>query len=433
MSIRLKLKLFIASLFLAAIGNAIFSFKLEGYGEEKLKWVNHTHQVIIETELFLSALKDTETGQRGYLLTNDTSYLEPYYSGVINAKNQFEKLKTLTIDNSIQQNRLNSLAQSLKLKFSELAGTIELQNNKQDNKALEIVKQNRGKKYMDDIRHLLNQFIKTEMLLLEKRKGDFRENRAQITTLITVEIMFFIFLSILTLQFLNKNLFTPLHDLLISTRKIEKGENLEITDIVQKDEMGYLLSSFFKMSEIVNERTEQLEYKANHDELTNLPNRVKLFDEILNYINNSKKTNTKMAVLFLDLNKFKTLNDSMGHDAGDAMLIETANRLSHAIRSDDIVFRTGGDEFIAIIQNFANKSQIEKIVLNILSAFESPMIIKGKTIKISISIGVAIAPDNSINPDELIKMSDIAMYESKSHIDTPINFFDQSMLKRSSD
>ena len=103
--------------------------------------------------------------------------------------------------------------------------------------------------------------------------------------------------------------------------------------------MGYLLTSFFKMNEKVYKRTEKLDYKAHHDELTGLKNRVSVHDEIESEIKHLKKTKTKFAVFFLYLNKFKQLNDTLGHDAGDTMLIETANRLKDSVRSNDVELR----------------------------------------------------------------------------------------------
>ena len=106
MNIRHKLILFISFLFITAIGNALLTFKLESYGEEKLKWVNHTNEVIITTKNLIGAIKDTETGQRGYILTNNVDYLEPYYTGLLDAEIFFIKLRSLTTDNLKQQKLL---------------------------------------------------------------------------------------------------------------------------------------------------------------------------------------------------------------------------------------------------------------------------------------------------------------------------------------
>jgi len=435
MSIRLKIKLFVAVLFIAAISNAVFTFQLEAYGEVKLKWVNHTHEVINKTERLFGGMKDAETGQRGFLLTKNAIYLAPYYNGVINAKNNFKELKELTSDNPVQQKRLKSIEYSMVQKFKELSETIELtqKSNSGMIKALSIVKENKGKGFMDDIRNTLIEFSNTERVLLEQRKGDFRENRAHLTTLIAIEIIFFVFLALMTISFLNKSLFAPLELLLSSTLKMESGQKVEITDVVSNDEMGYLLSRFFKMQEKVHKRTEVLDYKAHHDELTGLKNRTNMFEEIANSIEKLDALSRKCAVFFIDLNKFKQLNDTLGHDVGDEVLKETANRLKSTVRSDDVVFRNGGDEFLVLIKNIQSVSEVQRVVSNILDAFKPPVVIKTNTINIMLSIGIAISPDDSTNSGQIVKFSDIAMYEAKRHNDCDYKFFDRGMLKRTSD
>lgn len=428
MNIRHKLILFISFLFITAIGNALLTFKLESYGEEKLKWVNHTNEVIITTKNLIGAIKDTETGQRGYILTNNVDYLEPYYTGLLDAEIFFMKLRSLTTDNLTQQKRLDSIKKSMKLKFEELIETIKLTEDKDYNKAIEIIKDNKGKKYMDDIRFHIDKFINAEMILLEKRKGDFRAHRAKITTIIIVEIMFFVFLAFMTMSFLNRNLFHPLKLLLSSTHKMEDGKKLEIQDVTSSDEMGYLLASFYKMNEKVHARTQKLDYKAHHDELTGLQNRTSLFDEIENSIIALKETDSKSAIMFIDLNKFKPINDTFGHDVGDAILVETAKRLKSAVRSNDIVFRIGGDEFLVLIEEVRDSSQVELIVSKILKEFAKSGTFQGHEIEIGLSIGVSIAPDDSKEADELVKMADIAMYEAKKDSENRYKMFNVSML-----
>jgi len=434
MGMRLKLTLLISFLFVTAIGNSLFFFQLTSYEEDKLFWVNHTHEVISYSERFLSNLKDTETGQRGYLLTNDASYLQPYHAGLIDSKANFQKLKELTKDNPKQQERLDLIHEKVGIKFAELAQSIELSKNSSDNReALRLVKENKGKQYMDSLRTLLTNFNNEELLLLEQRKGDYKASRAKIETLILVQLIIFCFLAIFVFLFLNKNLFQPLKVLLNSTKKTEEGRALSIVDVVPNDEMGYLLSRFYTMSEKVFERTKILGHKAFHDELTGLKNRSKMNDEIESAINSSKEFNNKLAIFFIDLNDFKILNDTLGHDAGDIILKETAVRLKAAVRSDDSLFRVGGDEFVVLIKGIKTVAEIQHIVAKMLKSTESPVLIHGQQTKISLSIGVAISPDDSESTLDIVKFSDIAMYAAKRDKETDYKFYDSSMLKRTSD
>lgn len=433
MGVRVKLALFLLVLFSISIASSILTFKLESYGEEKLIWVIHTHDVITKSERLLSSMKDAETGQRGYLLTQEVTYLEPYYTGMSNAQQIFKELRALTKDNREQQAALDHINEAMKLKFDELALTVELVEYDNLSQALRVVKEDRGKAYMDTLRVDLKKFINIEFLLLEKRKGDFKENRSQLVTLIKMQIILLIFLAIATIFFMKRNLFDPLNLLLLSTKKMQKGEKLDITDVVEKNEMGDLLTAFFKMNEIVHEKTEVLAYKAHHDELTGLKNRSMVYSELQDAINRSGKVETKIAVYFLDLNKFKDINDTLGHDVGDEVLIETARILTETVRSRDDIFRLGGDEFLIIAQDISHQSGIDRLTLKIIEKFSSPILIKGKRLPISLSIGVASYPNDSLNGEELIKFADIAMYEAKKEQGNTCCEFKPSLLKRDGD
>lgn len=222
MGVRVKLVLFLFVLFSISIASSVLTFKLESYGEEKLNWVIHTHNVINHTERLLSSMKDAETGQRGYLLTQEVTYLEPYYTGVSNAQRTFDILRELTKDNDSQQAALDHINEAMKLKFDELALTVELVEYDNLSQALRVVKEDRGKAYMDTLRLDLKEFINIEFLLLEKRKGDFKENRSQLVTLIKMQIVLLVFLAIATIFFMKRNLFDPLNLLLLSTKKCKK-------------------------------------------------------------------------------------------------------------------------------------------------------------------------------------------------------------------
>lgn len=383
---------------------------MDHYSEEKLIWVNHTHEVIDETHHILGHIKDAETGQRGYLLTSDVSYLEPYYSGISMAQSTLERMKILVSDNPEQIKLLSSIEKEMFLKFDELRSTIELQEKGDVSGALDIVKSNLGKHHMDKIRGDIDRFVHNEKLLLAERESDYVAHRTQITTLIVVEFILFISLAFLSLNFLQRNLFDPLNLLLHSTKKMEKGEIVDVEDITKRDEMGYLLASFYKMNLKVHKKVSHLDHAAHHDSLTGLRNRVNLYTEIDQLLQLSE---FKTAIIFMDLNKFKQLNDRLGHEAGDEVLKETAKRLKKTTRAGDIIYRYGGDEFIAVIDGITDNSNLEMVVEKIMANFIIPMNIKGESIIQELSLGIAMAPEHGTFASELIKRADKAMYESK--------------------
>ena len=159
-------------------------------------------------------------------------------------------------------------------------------------------------------------------------------------------------------------------------------------------------------------RTEQL---ASCDSLTNLPNR-KLFGEYFRKLTSQGrdvKENIRMAVLFIDLNNFKTLNDTFGHEVGDQVLKQVAHKLKSNLRKDDMVVRAGGDEFLVLLTGITSIEDANSAVLKIIEALTVSFVIDGKEIDIRASIGVSLYPDNGTTLRELMQKADVAMYKAK--------------------
>jgi len=159
---------------------------------------------------------------------------------------------------------------------------------------------------------------------------------------------------------------------------------------------------------------ENLQYIANYDQLTGLPNRLLLADRSIQTISLAKRNNSHIALMFLDLDDFKPVNDKFGHDVGDLVLKEVANRLRDHMRESDTVSRIGGDEFVLLISNIQTAQDALRIAENIRIALQQAIIISGHTIKISSSIGIAIYPEHGDNIDILTRKADQAMYHAKN-------------------
>ena len=157
-----------------------------------------------------------------------------------------------------------------------------------------------------------------------------------------------------------------------------------------------------------------LEDKAYYDTLTQLPNRSLLSDRITQAIARNARNQRQLAVCFVDLDKFKPINDTFGHDTGDRVLIEVAKRLQTSVRGDDTVARLGGDEFVVLLGEMENALEAELAVDRLLFSLSEPLITGGKKINIQASIGYALYPDDSLDKDALLNMSDQAMYQAKS-------------------
>lgn len=158
----------------------------------------------------------------------------------------------------------------------------------------------------------------------------------------------------------------------------------------------------------------QASHDARHDQLTGLYNRIALFEELEKATIQAKVNDTTLGVLFLDLDRFKVINDSMGHDAGDELLRIVGSRLRASVRSSDVVARFGGDEFVVICRDLLSEKSVVAVAQQILKAFEEPVSLFGGALTASTSIGVAIAkPGETAKAEDLVRDADAAMYKAK--------------------
>jgi len=174
----------------------------------------------------------------------------------------------------------------------------------------------------------------------------------------------------------------------------------------------------------------ELEYQANHDSLTKLPNRVLFLDRLQQTINLAKRYNKYIAVIFVDLDRFKEINDSLGHFIGDKVLIETAQRMKNKLRESDTISRLGGDEFAIIINDLESLESLPEIIEHINNSLEKPVLIENNSLYIRMSAGIAIYPNDARDTQSLLKYADSAMYKAKSEGRNTYCFYDENMTKK---
>ena len=161
------------------------------------------------------------------------------------------------------------------------------------------------------------------------------------------------------------------------------------------------------------EKQQHLDHLAHHDQLTGLPNRLFLAAHLPGAIEEAKRTGSMLAILFLDLDRFKHINDSRGHETGDKLLKAVAQRIRTTTRTDDIVVRMGGDEFIVVLKSVATAEQINETASRVTEALAAPVLIDGRTLVTTASIGVSLYPRDGSTMGELLRQSDTAMYQAK--------------------
>ena len=174
---------------------------------------------------------------------------------------------------------------------------------------------------------------------------------------------------------------------------------------------------------------QEMTYLATHDNLTELPNRVLLLDRLVQFISRGPWNQKYLAVLFLDLDRFKLVNDTYGHDVGDELLRHVANRLVSCLREGDTVSRLGGDEFVIILVDLASPSDVNKIAEKIIQVFNTPFQVVDKEFYTTASIGICIYPKDSDSALELMKKADIAMYRAKAAGKNNYVLYDAAMGK----
>src|SRR5207302_1947418 len=206
----------------------------------------------------------------------------------------------------------------------------------------------------------------------------------------------------------------------------------EFAELLQRlvDNVSFALENFDRADE-KTKADERIEYLASHDSLTNLPNREMFNGMLRRAIDSAERYRRQFAVLFIDLDRFKVINDSLGHDAGDMLLVEISGRLRRALRSSDVVARLGGDEFVVILEETAERHEVERIAGELLSVLSQPLQLSGHECHTTASIGIAMYPSDGADMLTLTKNADMAMYLAKEDGKNAFRFFSREARAQS--
>ena len=180
----------------------------------------------------------------------------------------------------------------------------------------------------------------------------------------------------------------------------------------------------------LKESEEQIRYRANYDSLTLLPNRANFIERLAESTGPDRRKQGLTALLFIDLDRFKTINDTLGHDYGDELIKQVAGRIQLATRDTDVVSRLGGDEFTVMLSNVSDDIHASMIAKNILAQLSQPFSLQGHEIYTSASIGITLTPTDGADVNTLLKNADMAMYEAKDHGRNTFRFFTSQMTDR---
>jgi len=216
---------------------------------------------------------------------------------------------------------------------------------------------------------------------------------------------------------MRRTLVRPLRALASGWRKLAAGDyqvRLAHTPVAELNEVTQAFNeSVERISSLLKQTEENLWRQANYDELTGLPNRYMFHHHLANEIGRAQRKSAPMALLFLDLNLFKEVNDTYGHKSGDRVLQQVAKRLTDCVREVDMVARLGGDEFVIVLSELGDSAVVTRICADIHAAFAAPFELEATTAYLSCSIGGAFYPDHGESPEALLHNADMAMYQAK--------------------
>jgi diguanylate cyclase (GGDEF)-like protein/PAS domain S-box-containing protein len=207
-----------------------------------------------------------------------------------------------------------------------------------------------------------------------------------------------------------------------NTRVIETSAKRALRVIEQPKQDGGWVSTMEDITEWRKAQA-QISYMAHHDALTGLANRTQLIERLNNALAIPPLQDAVIAVHFIDLDRFKNVNDTLGHDGGDFLLKTVAERLRSVTRVDDVVARLGGDEFVVLQTGVGGKDQAKDFANRLISAATAPINFNGQAILATVSVGVALAPADGTNPERLLKSADLALYKAKAEGRNCVRFF----------
>lgn len=197
--------------------------------------------------------------------------------------------------------------------------------------------------------------------------------------------------------------------------------------------VGLALLAAMRIGKLLHLQEDALRTSALHDPLTGLPNRILLLDRLELAIRHAQREGLRLAVMFLDLDDFKKINDGLGHAVGDEVLVRVAGRLQSCLRGDDTVARVGGDEFVFLVSGTTRDSDVVGLATKILALLSEPLDLSGRVLRLTASLGIGIHPDDGVDAETLIANVDVAMYDAKGAGGNTFRFFapDQPSVRTS--
>ena len=334
--------------------------------------VSQGYEVISAIKDLQSHLIDAETGERGYVITGDAGYFPASRDTLQKIQWDSDLIAALTTDSAVQKSRYAELQRLIAYRLKTIQLIVETRKAGGVDAAHQLVSLNEDKLEMDRIRSVLTQMEEEQNTQLNARIGARDSAYAH---------------------------FWWSFGALIAV--MAAGALWQFAQIR-------------RVMQLEAQAEQQIRHLAEHDPLTDLPNRRKLQSKLELAIAFAKRSGRMVAVMFIDLDGFKAVNDSLGHQTGDDLLKEVARRLRQGTRSSDLVARLGGDEFVVVLSELDRTDDATLMASKLNELIARPITIDGKNIRISTSIGISIFPRDGRCGEELLGKADDAVYQAKA-------------------
>ena len=225
------------------------------------------------------------------------------------------------------------------------------------------------------------------------------------------------------------NVLFPVRRLMHAAQGVRRSEFVQVR-VRSRDELGALTDAFNAMVRDIRDERAKLHHQANYDVLTELPNRMMAAERLAYNIRRARRENERLAVLFIDLDDFKVVNDTLGHATGDQLLVTIGGRFKAKLREVDTVARLGGDEFLVLLPQPGSDQEIELVAQRLTEMVAEPVRLQGRVVRLQCSVGIATFPDDGASAEELMANADNAMYQAKATPRNAVRFFTPEMNRR---
>jgi diguanylate cyclase len=322
------------------------------------------------------AITNAESGQRGYLLTGHTLFLDTMEQGRVDTHTLVARLDSHANEFELIHPELHKIKQLIHQKFDVMDRSIQVQMRAGSYASHLTVSKDKGRELMK----LINDQLAHMDSKLQQLRSDYAQEIRQrvIESVIGAILLCILIIGVLLFSYRNT---TDLLDQMLETQAV----------------------------------TEQLSHQVDHDLLTGLPNRRSVDEHLENVFQRARHVSKPFAIFFMDLDGFKLVNDEYGHEIGDALLIEVASMFQRVLRQTDFLARQGGDEFVLVVGSYLHRMELVQLAQRLIQLFSRPVIVRTMALNIGVSIGIAEYPRHGKQVKQLLHAADQAMYVSKKN------------------